>query len=196
MKRWSSAFCIALCSRFHVEPWPDTTASILGIATRLNYYEPCFPSISLTTSESRGPIHASFLADISAFLRYAPPIWYVDGTTRGPGQLWPHDPYTYSTYLQCCSWTQQTIVASQPYERTKLGGNPTPFLPRSTRPIVHHLGFLCVFERPTRLIQAGWSHCRGRLFKRNMVTRFLAISERGTIAGVGERRGGDRRLSS
>lgn len=110
-------------------------------------------------------------------------------TPRSPG-------YTYSTYLQCCSWTQQTIVASQPYERTKLGGNPTPFLPRSTRPIVHHLGFLCVFERPTQLIQAGWSHCRGRLFKRNMVTRFLAISERGTIAGVGERRGGDRRLSS
>lgn len=140
-----------------MEPWPDTTASILGIATRLNYYEPCFPSISLTTSESRGPIHASFLADISAFLTLcAPHLIRRRYNTWSRPAMTPRSPgYTYSTYLQCCSWTQQTIVASQPYERTKLGGNPTPFLPRSTRPIVHHLGFLCVFERPTQLIQAG-----------------------------------------
>lgn len=72
----------------------------------------------------------------------------------------PRSPWaTYSTYLQCCSWTQQTMVASQPYERTKLG-NPTPFLPRSTRltrRIVHHLGFLYVFERSQQLI-----HNRGK----------------------------------
>ena len=163
MIRWSSA-CI-VCSRFRRGYRGLIPLSILGIATAFKL-PPCHVSLPFRWPPQNHEGRSTLLFSLTYLRSYViyPPIWYVDGTTRGPGHSYdptiphiggPHTPLTYNVVRgPNKQWSRVNRT-----NRTKLG-NPTPFLPRSTRltrRIVHHLGFLYVFKRSQQLI-----HSRGK----------------------------------
>lgn len=84
MIRWSSA-CI-VCSRFRRGYRGLIPLSILGIATAFKL-PPCHVSLPFCWPPQNHEGRSTLLFSLTYLRSYViyPPIWYVDGTTRGPG---------------------------------------------------------------------------------------------------------------